>query len=345
MLKKVDKSDILIRVHKLWRYDMRRWIKILLIVLGVLILICAGLVAWLYTSYKSAAEDPSKAFKDNGSSVSIEGADVQQTTEVVDGTGAVRTPVEESVNILLLGIDSNVERVKLNKGYRSDMMMVLNINFKDNKVHMLAIPRDTKVEMNHLDYQTGEVTSQTTNKINAAYAFGGGPKHFGAQNAMDCTRNFLSCSGRLSIPIDYYFSIDIDGITKICDALDGVEVTLNEDFYKMTLEEGSGSKTLDALWGRKGETITLKGDSAETFVRQRHSGGINQRMSRQQQFLMAVAKKIKDMGAIEAAPKIFNEVLSYAQTNLTLDQVMSLAAFLDDLQILRPTVSYSSPSF
>jgi len=289
---------------------MKKWIRVLIVILIVLVLACGGMVYWVYSMGAGIMDNPLSAFiKDNTKSDS--------DSVLLGDAEMVRD--EGVINILLLGIDSNQERESKRTGYRSDMVMLCSVDMNSGKVSMLSIPRDTYATVYKLDYDTGDILSETQNKINSAYSFGGGPSHYGAENSMQCVSKLLSCDGKLNVPIDFYVSLDMDGITKIADSLGGVEVTLTADF------PGIGSE---------GETVTLSGSDAEQFVRNRHDvGGDLVRASHQQQFMLGIAQKIKDMGAVQAAPKLYDEFLTYAKTNLSLEQVLALASVLNDLNL------------
>ena len=147
---------------------------------------------------------------------------------------------------------SNAAREAAHKGYRSDTMILCSFDFTNNRLNMISVPRDTRTKVNKLDYDTGEVVDQTTNRINTAYTFGGGPDHYGAQNAMDCMEEFLSCDGEFDIPIDYYVSIDLDGLPKLAESLGGVEVVLD--------------RTLRGI-GKKGQVQRVPGKKTEPGVK------------------------------------------------------------------------------
>ncbi|MBQ9941950.1 MAG: LCP family protein [Christensenellaceae bacterium] len=287
---------------------MRKWIKALTWVLVALIVLCGGMLGWMYSIYKNIKEDPTSAFGKNpgsGGIVSLDEGDHQQTEGVV--------------NILLLGIDSNEEREAKNKGYRSDTIILLSLDMNNNKMNMISIPRDTRVEMNKLDRKTGEVTERTTNKINAAYAFGGGPKYYGAQNAVDCVEDFLSCDGMFDIHIDYYASIDLEGLPKLASSLGGVEVVLDRDLKGI---------------GKEGETVTIDESNIDDYLRNRKTGGGDDgRAERQQDFIIAMVKKIQKLGAVKSATRLFNEALTYIRTDMGIDQILALAEFADGFDI------------
>lgn len=288
---------------------MRKWIRALSAILVVLLVAAIGLFIWLYTTYKDIRSNPLSVFEE---------AEKYHGT-VVDDESNTHVQTKGIVNLLLLGIDSNEERVQQHKGYRSDVMIVCALDFDKKEMSMLSIPRDTRTEMNKLDYETGEVTERTTNKINAAYAFGGGPNYFGAENAMDCIEDFISCDGRYDVPINYYVSIDMDGLPLLADAVGGVDVVLDRDL------PGIGSE---------GETVTITSENIDDYVRNRKDGGGGDdgRASRQVDFLMAFAKKVQKMGAVNAAPALYDKIIQFTQTNLTLDQVLGMASFLDSME-------------
>lgn len=282
----------------------KKWIKGLAITLCVLLVACIGGVVWMYSMYRNIQDDPWSVFEKTQSGGAV----------ITDSQNQEHVKTDKIVNVLLLGIDSNAEREADHRGYRSDTMILVSMNFNDNTINMISMPRDAYVEVDKLDAKTGEVISTGKNKINSAYAFGGGPNHFGAQNAVNCMKKVLSCNGKFDIDIDYYASIDMDGLPKLADALDGVEVVLEQN--------------LDHI-GKKGETVTITSKNIDEYVRNRYTGGGDGgRGSRQVDFVIAAIKKIQAMGAIQAAPKLFNQA-SYIKTNMGIDQVAALAAFAD----------------
>ncbi len=283
-------------------------IKVISITLCVLLVLCVGAVIYLYGSYKNISKDPLD--------VLIKDDEVHKTV-IVDDEGNEHEYIRDDkiVNILLLGLDSSEERDEKHMGSRSDVMIVVSLDFEHKTITMMSIPRDTRVNMNKLDYTTGEVKSRTINKINAAYAFGGGPKRFGDKNAVDCVKEFLSFDGKLDINIDYYASIDLDGMPKLIDAVGGVEVILDRDISEL---------------GKKGDKITITSANVDTYTRKRKQdgGGVQGRDTRQQELLLAIAKKAKSQGAINMVTKLYPQVTKYMNTNVTLDEAMALASFI-----------------
>ncbi len=246
-------------------------------------------------------------------------ADMNADLGVVEFNGNKYEPKENITNILLLGVDSDSSRVKSDMGWRSDMVMLVTIDNDTNKITCTSIPRDSRAKVYHVD-EGGQIKSEVVEKINHAYAYGGGPTKYSAENSMRCVAELLECDGLINVPIDYYISIDLDGLPKLADALDGVEVTLDQSVPDV---------------GKKGATVTLSGNKVRKYLENRHdmNDGEFSRQKHEQEFVRAMARKIKDMGAVNAAPGLYDTFMKFMRTNMSLDNVLSVAKILDSANI------------
>jgi LCP family protein required for cell wall assembly len=303
-------------------HSMKKSIKVMTVFLVVLIAL-AGIVVYIfYNQYQNIQENPLAAFDLENR---IAEADLaanhidslaSQNRGNVTYDGIEYEPNEDVVNILMLGIDWDETRTGM--GWRSDMNMLCTVDFAAKKMTLTSIPRDTRANVYHVD-EDGNITSEGLDKINAAYSYGHGPDHYGPQNAMRCISEFLSIDGEYYVPIDYYISIDLAGVPKFANALDGITVTLDVDFPGL---------------GNKGDTIVLDEDNSRAYLENRKQvGGELVRVSHEQQYLIAVAKKIKDKGAVASAPSLYASLIEFMHTNLTLDQIVAFAQVLDDINI------------
>lgn len=232
---------------------------------------------------------------------------------------------EGIVNLLFLGIDSNAERRAKNKGYRSDMVMVCAVDTVAQTATLISIPRDTYTTMYKIN-SSGAIESTVQAKINAAYAYGSG--EYRAANSMTCVQMFLQRECELNepldftldIPVSFYASIDMDGISKVASAVGGVEVKLDASIPGV---------------GRKGQTVLLKGSNAEEYIRNRHdtAGGDISRATRQRTFMIALAKKIKNMGEVNIILSLYDELQRYVKTNLNTDHMLDFAKLLKKVKI------------
>lgn len=311
-------------------------LKILLGVLGTLvagfivvaILLGVKLTSDDYGSLFVASQPAANIDSDSGNANNIIDAPVQtQQNEVITYNGKTYKKNDAIVNLLFLGIDSDDEREAQQMGYRSDMIMVCAVDTASKTATLLSVPRDTYTDVYKIG-KDGSIEKTVKEKLNAAYSYGGGPRKYGASNAKACLQKFLErerdletpLDFTLDIPIPFYASIDMDGITKIAKAVDGVEVTLDQSIPNV---------------GSKGKTITLKGSNAEEYLRNRHdsAGSDFGRTSHQRTFMIALAKKIKSMGAVDAVTKLWDEFSEFGKTDLSIDQALDFAKILNGVNI------------
>ncbi len=302
---------------------MKKGIIILVVILVVLALVAVYIVAQAGKGDESTdgAEQSIMSGAESNEELTEETVDVNVNPnadkKVVTLDGKTYAQKENMVNILLLGIDSDAERVKNKQGWRSDMIMLCSIDKDTNEVTFTSIPRDTRADVYHVGAD-GKITGTVTEKLNHAYSYGGGPTKYSAENAMRCTSEFLACGGLINVPIDYYISIDLDGLPKLAAEMGGVEVTLDQSVPDV---------------GGKGDTVSLEGDTVRKFLENRHdmSEGEMTRQLHEQMFIKSLAGEIKDMGAKEAAPELYNTFMKFMRTNMKVDEVLDLAGTLDSV--------------
>ncbi len=308
----------------------RKQLKIMLISLGALVvgLIVVGIIIFgqlTNDDYTPLFVDTAAAAKTNF----IPASDVIQTPEpedvIISYNGKTYKKNENIVNIVFLGIDSTTER---DIGNHSDMMIVCAVDTVAKKATLISVPRDIWTDISKIDTKTGKISEMTQNRLNTAYLFGGGPNKYGANNTKACIQNFLERKVQLDtpldftldIPISFYASIDMDGISKIADAVGGIEVTLDATIPDV---------------GKKGKTLTLKGQKAQEYLRDRKNtaGSDFGRTARQRDFMILLAKKIKSMGAAQAVTNLWDEFNSFGRTDLNLDQALAYAKILNGINI------------
>ena len=134
---------------------MKRWVKVTLIVSGVLL---AGLLIYIFSVYHSL----SKAL--DAMHQPIRDKSDKRVEEVT-------LKEKDPFTVLLLGVDQ-----RENDRGRSDTIILLSVNESKGSIKMVSIPRDTRVEI---------VGRGTMDKINHAYAFGG------VEMSIDTIENFL----------------------------------------------------------------------------------------------------------------------------------------------------------
>lgn len=218
---------------------------------------------------------------------------------------AIKPPAPGEKVVLMMGIDD--ARSGLDdpfKGARTDVMILVRVSTKNQEVALVSIPRDSKVYL---------AEGKGTDKINAAHAYGG------AELAVKTVEESFG------IPIDNYVIVNYNGIREIIDLLGGVDVYIEKP---MRYRDNAAKLNIDFKPGIN----HLNGDEAEAFLRFRHDefGDIG-RIQRQQQFLAAVAKKLKDPWTFTKLPKLVEAGKTHVRTNLEKEEMFKLAAFVPDL--------------
>ena len=210
---------------------------------------------------------------------------------------ATERPVSsEPMSVLLLGIDSgSLGRTEVG---RSDVMMVMTLNPNTNHITLTSIPRDTYVEI---------VGQGMMDKINHAYAFGG------IEMSRATVEQFLDIS------IDHHIVANMAGLSDIIDQVGGVEVIPPSTFSI------SGYNFIE------GQAITLDGEMALAYVRERYtSGGDYGRQERQRQLVTAVIHQISNSKNIFNLKNIFYSLNENIKTDFDLITLMGLYKEFND---------------
>ncbi|PRX46006.1 LytR family transcriptional attenuator [Prauserella shujinwangii] len=204
----------------------------------------------------------------------------------------------EGTNWLIVGSDSRAgldpeEQARLSTGdsggQRTDTIMIAHIPDNDTAPTLLSLPRDSQVE----------IPGHGTNKINAAFSFGGAPLL--AQTVEQAT----------GLRIDHYAEIGFGGFANIVDAVGGVEMTIPERMKdtKTGVVIPAGEQTLD-------------GAQALGFVRMRYSSATPRsdldRVANQRKFIGALADEIASPATLLNPFHLF-PLLSSAPDALTMD--------------------------
>ncbi|MDG5471553.1 LytR family transcriptional regulator [Jeotgalibacillus sp. ET6] len=250
----------------------KKWLKWLLITFAVLLLGAGAYVFTVYQSLNSATDKMHQPIERETSEKRVE---------------QVKFNEQDPFSVLMLGVDERGD----DQG-RSDTMIVMTVNPKEETTKLLSIPRDTRTQI---------VGKGFDDKINHAYAFGGIPM------AMDTVENFLD------IPIDYYVQVNMEGFEDIVDAVGGV--TVNNSF---AFEHGGHNFPQGQL--------TLSGNEALSFSRMRYEDpdGDFGRQERQRQIIQGVVREGASINSLWNYGNIFDALGNNIKTNLTFDQMVDI---------------------
>lgn len=209
----------------------------------------------------------------------------------------------DPVSILLMGIEDYQD-----DSGRSDTLMVATFNPDDERLKLLSIPRDTRVEI------AGRGTEE---KINHAYAYGG------KRMTIETVENFLE------IPIDYYATVNFDAFKNIVDILGGITVDVPFDF-----KQNSDDRVAEKLQFYEGE-MDLDGRYALAYARMRLEdprGDIG-RNERQQQVIKAIIDKAMSASTITKVDDLVQEIGSNVETNMRVREGLAFFKEYSDFNV------------
>ena len=225
--------------------------------------------------------------------------------EAVKNTEEQGTMVEGITNILLVGTDGEY----VEKGNRSDGMMVVTIDSKNKDIRISSIARDTYVD----------IPGYSTEKLTHAYAYEG----------IDLLREVFKVN--FNLDIDKYIAVNFVSFMDIMDELGGVEVNVEEKDIKEI------NKYIDACYGyyknkdeKDKEYITksgvqrLNGYQALAFSRIRYTDSAFARDNRHREVAESVYKEFAQKG-VETYKKCADIILNNTKTNISPIEMMNLA--------------------
>ncbi|RRN74911.1 LytR family transcriptional regulator [Peribacillus simplex] len=238
-----------------------------------LLILLIGTVAYGASVYQSLA----------GAIQTMQGT-AHKTDKRVDD---IKFKSKDPFSILILGVDER----KNDKG-RSDTMIVMTVNPKQESIELLSLPRDTRTEI---------IGKGTNDKMNHAYAYGG------------VSMSINTVEAYLDIPIDYYVKMNMEGFQDIVNAVGGVTVDNDMDLaYKG--------------YNFKKGTIDLNGKEALIYsrIRKEDPRGDYGRQMRQRQVIQAVMKKGASLSTLTNYDDIFEALGKNVETNLSFNEMLSI---------------------
>ena len=287
-----------------------------LVILGILVLLLATAVgAYFYLNKKGEAQ-----LKKNQSIASItapEEASSEDDGKMIVYNGAKYKYNEDNINILFMGIDRDMqdtgEKV-IGENGQADVLIWAALDSKTGHLSLINISRDAMVDVNKYNVKDKYLGTDKM-QLCLAYSYGDG-KEKSCENTLQSVSRLM-----YGMPVNAYVAIDYSAIAPLNDAIGGVTVNVLEDL----------TQSDSAL--KAGETVTLHGEQAQTYVRSRNTEVLdsnNQRMERQKQYIDAFLQQ-----AISQTKKnptlpvtLYNDVSDYMVTNISASEATHLATLM-----------------
>lgn len=294
--------------------------KIILILLIFALIVAVAVVIGHIVDTKEEAQLEQKKQEGYTQAANQIGESTEMDIEdAISFDGHQYVPKENIESILVMGVDE-ADTQKDSELYvnnnQADFLMLMVIDHEAKTYRTLQINRDTMTDIPTLGLN-GEFIDYQKGQIALAHAYGSGLED-SCENEVDAVSRML-----YGMTIDHYVSLSMPAIAEINDAVGGVTVTITDDFAEVDPDF------------KEGETITLHGKQAETFVRTRKDvadqTNIN-RMSRQLTYMRAwKAKALECMQSDNMFA--FNLVLTlsdYMVSDMSAQQLSEFANYMKE---------------
>jgi polyisoprenyl-teichoic acid--peptidoglycan teichoic acid transferase len=249
-----------------WRPGFPLWLRFLMASLLIIFSTAGAASASLILYLDGIAqdlEDPSGA---------LEGVD--KFLDRVDGGGPQ--------TILILGSDKDPELKDVQKGFKglSDTTMLLRLDPDQDAIALFSLPRDLRVE----------IPGYGTDKLNAAYGFGG------PQLTLQTVEELLSTTGQ-PFEVNHLVNVDFEGFARAVNEIDCVYVDVDRRYFHSN-DFTSAAQDYEEIDLQPGYQA-LCGFDALDYARYRHTDNDIIRAARQQEFLREARAKVPPDRLIE----------------------------------------------
>lgn len=244
------------------------------------------------------------------------------TSKTITHKGEKYYPRQDITVVMVMGINQTgkVVPTEFNDGGPADMLMLMVFDERTESCSVLSLNRDMMVDMPVLN-DTGRAVGVFYGQLGYAHTFGDGME-VSCENVRKTVSNLLK-----GVTIDYYFSMNMDAISVLNDAVGGVTVNITDDFSAVT----------DSLpMGR----VTLNGDQAVTYVQTRWnvSDHLNiNRMERHKEYMRNFVPALQDN--LENKPgfvvEAYEKVSDFIVTDCTIQILSRLETDYGDYEVDR----------
>lgn len=305
-------------VSKMLVRRLKKWQRYLLFFLCVVVVILGGFFSVFFYMNMKGEKNMKTQVDDSG----------HEDGHFIVYNGKEYRYREDVINILCMGIDKHdpmeQERAPGIFGF-ADANFLISIDTKENTVKIIAISRDTMLDVKAVD-DDGNVVGTKELQLCYQYCYGKTMEQSSELTVEAVSKLFYL------VPIQRYCAINMEALPIINDAIGGVDITVLEDVVlKDVLDESGNPYVL-----KEGEDLHLEGQFALEYVRERDeniSGSNLRRMERQKQYITEFYKQGKDKVAkdLSLPIKIFEEIQDKMSTNLTADDLAYLVPELLDM--------------
>lgn len=270
---------------------MDKWKRITVYVVIALLILLLIAFTTVYIAYNNGYRNST-----------VDESDLGISSEIEDKYGKT-----DIFNVVLFGLDT---REPSSFEGRSDSIIIVSIDKKNNTVKLTSILRDSYVA----------IEGHKNQKITHAYAFGG------AQLAIKTiNQNF-------NMNITDYVTVNFATFAAAIDLLGGVDIEVTEEERKMINKVGGDENdSFDYL--QEAGYVHLTGEQAVNYARIRKIDSDIDRTDRQRKLLEALLEQVRGISSTKYA-ELGRKMMGLCETSLTFTEAMSYVPMLkNEIQI------------
>ena len=226
-------------------------------------------------------------------------------------------PRQDITTLLILAVDRTENPLKpVGNNTTAEAAALLIFDDTTEEINIITFHRDTMATVSTLD-EKGKQTGTVSTQLALAHSYGDGWSA-SAENTVKALSGFM-----FGAPVDYYISVDINALPALNDAVDGVQVTIRDDFTSVDPDMQMGD-------------MLLMGDQSITYLQLQRDGKIPLNTSlpgRQRDyingFLKALEKSINnnDFQVAKLRNKIKSDVVSDCSNKILFAMINRFAIY------------------
>ena len=258
------------------KHKKRKIIGIVILAVILLIVGVYGSIIWKF--YKDTVDIvPADEVDPKAKSVKIAEADQKD---------------DEVYNVLLVGTDSRDPNSDMG---RSDSMMLVSFNKKENKSTVVSFLRDSLVD----------IDGYGKSRLGHTYAYGG----------VGLTINTINKT--YDLDIQNYITINFENLVGIIDEIGGVKVYISEEEAEYYRQNGMPDI-------QSGDVI-LTGSQALAHARNRTLGSDFERTRRQRSVMYGIYRKVMEDKDPSSILSLINYCMTQVETNMSVTEIYDMA--------------------
>ena len=258
------------------KHKKRKIIGIVILAVILLIVGVYGSIIWKF--YKDTVDIvPADEVDPKAKSVKIAEADQKD---------------DEVYNVLLVGTDSRDPNSDMG---RSDSMMLVSFNKKENKSTVVSFLRDSLVD----------IDGYGKSRLGHTYAYGG----------VGLTINTINKT--YDLDIQNYITINFENLVGIIDEIGGVKVYISEEEAEYYRQNGMPDI-------QSGDVI-LTGSQALAHARNRTLGSDFERTRRQRSVMYGIYRKVMEDKDPSSILSLINYCMNQVETNMSVTEIYDMA--------------------